>query len=130
MIFTYGVFGGIGFGLVYLPSVVIVNFYFEKKRAIANGITMCGSGVGTLIFTFITEPLLDYFGWKGTMWIISGIVLNACVCVSLFRPLEVIETSNIQTNQEFIKAENIKKKITANDDTHSTGSIESKKKFL
>ncbi|CAF4531222.1 unnamed protein product, partial [Rotaria magnacalcarata] len=36
MIIIYGIFGGIFFGMVYLPSVVMVSFYFDKKRAIAN----------------------------------------------------------------------------------------------
>lgn len=28
----YGIVGGIGFGLIYLPAIVIVGFYFESKR--------------------------------------------------------------------------------------------------
>jgi MFS family permease len=33
----FGFIGGIGMGLVYLPSIVMVGFYFEEKRAIATG---------------------------------------------------------------------------------------------
>lgn len=33
----FGFIGGIGMGLVYLPSIVMVGYYFEKKRAIATG---------------------------------------------------------------------------------------------
>lgn len=33
----YGFIGGIGMGLVYLPSIVMVGYYFEEKRAIATG---------------------------------------------------------------------------------------------
>lgn len=28
----YGVLGGIGFGLAYVPSIICVGFYFSKKR--------------------------------------------------------------------------------------------------
>ena len=28
----YGVVGGIGFGFIYLPAIVVVGFYFESKR--------------------------------------------------------------------------------------------------
>lgn len=37
-------FAGVGFGLMYLPSIVIVNFYFLRRRALATGIAVCGSG--------------------------------------------------------------------------------------
>jgi MFS family permease len=33
----FGFIGGIGMGLVYLPSIVMVGYYFEEKRAIATG---------------------------------------------------------------------------------------------
>ena len=33
----FGFIGGLGMGLVYLPSIVMVGHYFEKKRAIATG---------------------------------------------------------------------------------------------
>ena len=40
----YGVIGGFGLGAMYLPSVVIVSQYFEKKRGLATGLAGCGSG--------------------------------------------------------------------------------------
>ena len=66
---TVGVVGGIGFGLVYVPAVIAVGFYFEKKRALATGIAVCGSGVGTFVFAPLTSFLLEQYGWKGTLLI-------------------------------------------------------------
>lgn len=37
-------FAAIGFGMIYLPSVVCVGYYFERRRAFATGISVCGSG--------------------------------------------------------------------------------------
>jgi MFS family permease len=34
---SFGLIGGIGMGLVYLPSLIMVGYYFEKNRAIATG---------------------------------------------------------------------------------------------
>ena len=31
-------------GLIYLPAVVACGYYFEKRRALATGISVCGSG--------------------------------------------------------------------------------------
>ena len=35
--FTFGVVSGFGLALVYVPAVIVVAFYFEKKRAFATG---------------------------------------------------------------------------------------------
>ena len=53
--FTVGVLTGLGFGLIYLPAIVSVSIYFEKKRAFATGIAVCGSGLGTFIMAPVTE---------------------------------------------------------------------------
>lgn len=86
--FTIGLCTGAGFGLMYLPSIVSVTCYFEKKRAFATGIAVCGSGMGTFALAPFTEYLVESYGWKGSMLIISGLVLNCCVFGSLFRSLD------------------------------------------
>ena len=35
--FTFGIIAGFGLSMVYVPAVVIVAYYFEKKRAFATG---------------------------------------------------------------------------------------------
>ena len=62
LMLTYGVVGGFGLGLVYLPSVVAVNYYFERRRALAAGIAVCGSGVGTFLFA----PLATWYRKKSS----------------------------------------------------------------
>ena len=56
---TYGVMGGFGLGMVYLPSVVSCGYYFEKRRAIATGIGVCGAGVGCFVFAPLANFLLQ-----------------------------------------------------------------------
>ena len=53
--FTVGVLTGLGFGLIYLPAIVSVSIYFEKKRGFATGIAVCGSGLGTFLFAPLTK---------------------------------------------------------------------------
>ena len=89
LIFTIGVCTGAGFGLIYLPAIVSVTCYFEKKRAFATGIAVCGSGIGSAIFAPLTEQLIDTFGWRGAMIIVAGLVTNCAVFGALFRPIEV-----------------------------------------
>ncbi|XP_017018901.1 monocarboxylate transporter 14 [Drosophila kikkawai] len=88
----YGVLGGIGFCMVYIPAVVIIGFYFEKWRALATGVAMCGSGVGTFVFAPVTNALLK-IGWRETLAIQGVIVLSCAVFGLAFRPIQPITLS-------------------------------------
>jgi len=55
---------GIGFGLMYLPSIAMVSFYFDERRALATGLAVCGSGVGTFILAPFFNHLVVEYGWK------------------------------------------------------------------
>ncbi|XP_022323778.2 monocarboxylate transporter 14-like [Crassostrea virginica] len=88
LMLTYGIMGGLGFGLIYLPAIVSVGFYFEKKRAIATGIAVSGSGIGTFIFSPANAAMLEAFDWKYMLLIHAGLILNGCVFAMLMRPLE------------------------------------------
>ncbi len=87
---TYGILGGFGLGLVYLPSVAVCGYYFERRRALATGIAVCGSGAGAFIFPPLATALLSVYGWKGAVVIFAGLCLNCCVFGALMRPLELV----------------------------------------
>ena len=73
--------------MAYLPAIVAVSFYFEKRRSLATGIAVCGSGIGTFVFAPLTNALLSEYSWKGTVLIEAGILLNCILCGMVFRPL-------------------------------------------
>lgn len=99
--FSVGICTGTGFGLMYLPAIVCVTCYFEKKRAFATGIAVCGSGIGTFLLAPITEWMVTELGWKGAMLVTAGFVLNCCVFGALFRPLEKKPVVRRMTNFSF-----------------------------
>jgi len=82
-------FVGLGLGLMYLPSIVVVSCYFEKRRSLAIGLSLCGAGVGTFVFAPLTQLLIDEYGWRGAILIEAGILLNGLVCGAILRPLTV-----------------------------------------
>lgn len=88
MIVFYGIIGGIGFGMIYLPAIVSVGHWFDKKRAFATGIAVGGSGVGQALFPILAHYLLTTYRWQGKNLIMAGIVLNCAVCGAIFRPLD------------------------------------------
>ena len=51
-------------GLLNLPSIVTVGFYFSKRRALANGIAICGTGIGTFVFAPLASYFVSEYGWK------------------------------------------------------------------
>ncbi|XP_053994107.1 uncharacterized protein LOC128884629 [Hylaeus volcanicus] len=88
LIFTFGILAGFGLSLCFVAAVVIVAYYFDKKRSFATGLSVCGSGIGTFIFAPVTQYLLAEYGWRGTTLILAGLFLNLAVCGCLMRDLE------------------------------------------
>lgn len=97
---TFGIMAGFGLSLCYVAAVVIVAYYFEKKRSLATGISVCGSGIGTFLFAPLTYILLDEYGWRGTTLIMAGLFLNIAVCGLLFRDLPWTATMNEERAKE------------------------------
>jgi MFS family permease len=93
-VLIYGVFGGISSGCLYLASLIIIPDYFDKKKGIATGITMAGSGLGSIILTPLIEKLLYYFDWKITMVFCSVFLLHVCVLGAFMKPFKSQQTSN------------------------------------
>ncbi|XP_053930939.1 monocarboxylate transporter 14 isoform X4 [Cuculus canorus] len=103
---TFGVTAGIGSGMVYLPAVVMVGQYFQKRRALAQGLSTTGTGFGAFLMTALLKYLCTEFGWRNAMFIQGAISLNLCVCGALMRPLspkgsseKYIVRSNSEDNQ-------------------------------
>lgn len=87
LMLTYGFMGGFGFGMIYLPAVVAVGYYFETKRSLATGIAVCGSGFGTFMFAPFATWLLDNFDWKSANQILAGLILTCAAFGALMKPL-------------------------------------------
>ncbi|XP_035432906.2 monocarboxylate transporter 14 [Spodoptera frugiperda] len=88
MMITFGVIAGLGLGLVYVTAVVSIAYWFEKKRNLAVGLGACGTGVGTFLYAPMTQYFIDEYGWRGTILLLSGTLLNLCVCGCVMRDPE------------------------------------------
>ena len=84
----FGVVAGTGLGLMYVPAVVSVGYYFDKRRALATGVVCSGSGAGTFILAPIASALLIHFGsWRGAMRVFAGLCLACSLCGLAMKPL-------------------------------------------
>jgi MFS family permease len=111
MLVTYGIFGGIGFGLMYLPSIVMVGYYFDKKRAVATGIAVCGTGIGTFVFAPLGSYLMEAYSWRGANIIMAGIILNGLVCGAIYRPLFAGKVHKVTDRVDEVEPSQIMQKI-------------------
>lgn len=122
--FSFGILSGLGFGLMYLPAIVSVGHYFEKKRAFATGIAVCGSGLGTFIFAPLSKILLDEYTWRGATLIEAGIILNCIIFGFLFRPLEPQSKSKTKYDVEANGKSETQALMNENGDTKQNSSIQ------
>ncbi|XP_017884060.1 monocarboxylate transporter 12 [Ceratina calcarata] len=88
LFFTFGVLTGIGGGLSTTPGIILVSQYFDKHRALANGICVSGTAAGSFVFPLLIKVLVDTFGFHGTILLLGGCMLHVCVSATLYRPLE------------------------------------------
>jgi len=90
LLLTYGIMGGLGLGMIYLPAIVSVGFYFERRRALATGISVCGSGVGAFVMAPLVSWLVETYDWQATVLVLAGLCLTCAVFGGLMRPLEEV----------------------------------------
>uniref|UniRef100_A0A3B4AWE9 Major facilitator superfamily (MFS) profile domain-containing protein n=1 Tax=Periophthalmus magnuspinnatus TaxID=409849 RepID=A0A3B4AWE9_9GOBI len=85
---TVGFLNGLGYALVWTPTVTMVGLYFDRKRPVANALSSAGECILTFIFTPLSQWLIDSYSWRGAMLILGGLQLNLCVCGAMLRPLK------------------------------------------
>ena len=89
---VYGIIGGFGFGMIYLPAVVIVGYYFESKRSLATGIAVCGSGMGSLALPPLANYIMSYFASWTSVVLTFGLLCLSCTGFGcLMKPLNLEE---------------------------------------
>ena len=92
--FVYGVLVGTGVTSIGIVSyTVILAHWFEKKRGLANGLAVCGMGLGAFIFVPPSQYLISLWGWRPTFAILGGLVLIILLPLNAFllrhRPQEL-----------------------------------------
>uniref|UniRef100_A0AC35TIN0 MFS domain-containing protein n=1 Tax=Rhabditophanes sp. KR3021 TaxID=114890 RepID=A0AC35TIN0_9BILA len=86
---VFSIFGGIGFGFIYLPSIVMVGYYFESKRALATSLAVAGSGVGGIFLPVLINKVYSFAELNGTIIFLA--ILNASIIIfgMLYRDLVI-----------------------------------------
>ena len=89
---TYSIIYGFGVAMAYTPTMVIALEYFDKYLTLATGIMVAGSSVGTLVFSPITQAMLDRVGWRHAYRIHGGLILTICLFTAfLMKPNRALD---------------------------------------
>ncbi len=70
---AYGLVLGFGVSCAFVPSVAAVGGWFERRRGLALGVAVAGSGIGSLLLAPLSSRLIDDHGWRSAMRILAAI---------------------------------------------------------
>lgn len=94
----------------------MVSQYFNKHRALANGICVSGTAAGSFVFPLLIERLCDAFGFHGTILLLGGCMLHVCVSATLYRPLSTVNRRS--TKSESSSSTSIPLQLPPPESTH------------
>lgn len=75
---TQGLLMGLSTSFSYIPAVTVAPTYYTKRRALALGIILSGTGIGGLVWAPVLQVLNEKLGFRNTLRI-SGAICSACV---------------------------------------------------
>lgn len=67
--------GGPSLSMVWVSSQLVIGYYFDKHRPIANGVSCSGAGAGITIFSYMNYYLLPQIGWRNTIRLYATLLI-------------------------------------------------------
>lgn len=83
LILSQGILVGMGVGFVWQPATPILPQWFNRNRSLAQGIAAAGSGVGGVIFSAATTPMIDNLSLAWSLRI-TGIIAFVVLMIASF----------------------------------------------
>jgi len=72
---TYGLFCGVGTGIVYIGIIGLMVRWFPDRRGFATGMVAAGYGFGAILTTFPIDSMLKSAGYQHTL-VVFGFILG------------------------------------------------------
>ena len=102
-----GMLGSVGMAMTYVPSLIIVTYYFEKRRGLATGLAVVGSGLGAFTFPVFVECLTQIYGWRGMLLLLGAVAFHVVPSGLLYQPRQSKERNEKQSSEEVLLLNNI-----------------------
>lgn len=87
LIITQGILYGLGGSISYSTCLILLNDWYDKRKGIAFGIMLGGTGVGGTILPIVTERLLQSYNFRTTLRALAiAIVVLSSAFVYYMKP--------------------------------------------
>ncbi|XP_076453767.1 monocarboxylate transporter 14-like isoform X2 [Babylonia areolata] len=84
---SFGLIAGTGLGLMYTPTIVVINFFFHRRRTVITGLALSAAGIGIMGTPVLSRFLIDLFSWRETMMILAAVSAHVCVFGAVMFPM-------------------------------------------
>lgn len=88
---TFGLLQGIGFGIMVPVCYATINYYFYEKRTTAMSMCKAIQGIIQMIYPQLLKIILNIYGFRGTLLIISGISMNTVAGMVFMKNRKIID---------------------------------------
>jgi len=73
----YGLLLGFGLGSTsYVSMTTLLNTWFVRRRSLAIGMAMAGSGLGTVLMAPLVRYLIEVIGWRNTWMVLAAVAFT------------------------------------------------------
>ncbi len=86
IVLTYGLIGGFGSSMTFVPAIAAVGRAFERRRGLALGLTAAGTGIGTVVMAPIAAALIEGPGWRPALRILAVVSVAALAVAAALMP--------------------------------------------
>ena len=86
MYFTFSLVLGSGVWFILNSCYLVIGQHFQEKLSTATGIVAVGASLGVLFTGPLLQVLLDSFGWRGTLRIMTASFALVCIHSLAFNP--------------------------------------------
>ena len=88
---TIGILSGLGFGLLCLPAIDILQFHFTARLGLALGLASSGSGLGQLVLAPLLQLALSSLGLGSSFYCLAVLVALTIPAGLLYKTPEGLE---------------------------------------
>ena len=88
---TIGILSGLGFGLLCLPAIDILQFHFNARLGLALGLASSGSGLGQLVLAPLLQLALSSLGLGSSFYCLAVLVALTIPAGLLYKTPEGLE---------------------------------------
>ena len=97
LLLIYGLLLGLAMSCgTYLSMTLLLGRWFVRRRSLAIGIGMAGSGLGAVVLAPVARYLVDIIGWRDTWLVMGAVAFTFAVLPTLFLARDRPEAMGLQ----------------------------------